>query len=233
MNPILTNVLYIVGAIIATIIFTKGREVIIGRAKNRVFGNGFDTKKALTGFFSLFNPILWVKDIISLINLRKLIIFGVIFSMVYWWGMQGKPITMDIGYGKEAYIRLNGNFLHIDKKGLVYLEDKNGTKLKQISVKDIPALRRKLAPIGIEFKPIAVLGYGFGDRQHGFEGGVGLSLIRYWQWRLETFVTQRGIYVGTSYKLTKYKMENSAIGMGVGKGWRGDNRIMLYFRMEF
>lgn len=46
---------------------------------------------------------------------------------------------------------------------------------------------------------------------------------------LSKLSTTEGIYAGTSYKVTK----NSSLGLGIGKGYKGDNRTLLYFRTEF
>jgi len=194
-----------------------------------------DVKKFTSGMFSFLNPVLWLKDISSLFNLRKITIYLTIISLIFaygWYrGTQGKPIKMDIGWGKEAYVQIdNDSFLHIDKKGNVYLEDKKGKKIKQISVKDVPGLKNKLAPIGFQLKPIIVGGYGVGDTGNsGFEIGAGFSFLRYWKASLEAFATNRGVYLGTSYSIT----DNSGIGIGVGKGYDNSNRGILYYRFNF
>jgi len=229
------QILYILLGILITSIFIIARNFIIKRTKNKLKETGFDANKFFSGFLNISDLVLWAKDFVSIFNLRKLIIYGIILSVVsgffYWKGLQHRPITIDIGYGKEAYIKLDGHFLHIDKTGSVFIEDKQGNKIKQLKVKDIPALKKKLAPYSIEFKPIAVIGSNISNRS--FEGGIGVSFLRYWSWRLETFLTNKGIYIGTSYKLDKIHLKNSAIGIGVGKGFKGDDRVLIYFRIEF
>ena len=231
----LDKLFFIVVGVVGVYVFSKVREFIVKRTSTAV-SSRFEVDKFVGGFFGVFNPVLWAKDIVSLFNVRKLLIYGVILGVVagffYWQGLQGKPVKMDIEYGKEAYIKLDGSYLHIDKDGLVYLEDEEGNKLKRISVRDIPSLKKKLAPIGVEFKPIAIMGYGVGEISSGLEGGAGVRFFRYWSWRLESFLTNKGIYLGTSYKL-KAPMQNSAVGIGAGKGWRGDNRVIVYFSLEF
>ncbi len=208
-----------------------GIDEIVGKRVNKNGEETFQVKKFLKAF-KLNSLVLWIKDFLSIFNLRKVIIYVAIIStfFAYGWyqGKLGKAVKIDLGYGKEAEIRLNGTWLHIYKNGDVWVEDSKGNKIKQITVKDIPHLKRKLAPIGLEFVPIGVVGYGMG-RLNGFEGGAGFSLVRYWSWRLESFLTNKGIYIGNSYKFT----DNSALGIGVGKGFKGDSRAIIYYRWEF
>lgn len=188
-----------------------------------------------SGFFGLLDPIGWAKDFIGLFNVRKLVLYAIILITVatYFFvqGKRGLPVKIDIGYGKEAIIEINkeGDHLYIDKKGYVYIRDKNNDILKQVSVKDIPGLKKKLAPIGVQMQPIFVGGIGLGYRGTEVEVGAGISFFRYWKLQLETFLTQKGIYVGTSYKIT----DNSGAGLAFGRGYFGDNRMMLYYRFNF
>ena len=254
--------IFIIVGIIVSIIFVNVRKFILKRTANIVktkltqkynpiltnssIGRSYNApvekvsgSKFATGMLSFFNPVLWLKDLFSLFNIRKLtiyaIILGVIFAYGWYQGTQGKPIKMDIGYGKEALIKLNGHFLHITKDGYVYVEDKDGNKLKQLSVKDIPYLKRKLSPFGLQLKPILVGGYGISDfGKSSPEVGVGVSWLRYYKFRLDSFLTQKGVYpVGVSYKLDGLGLENSAVGVGIGKGYSGDNRAIVYFRVGF
>ena len=209
----------------------------LGKYAEKVFGKSTQESFQWTKFKKMFylgNGVEWIKSIKEIIDIRKLtiylVIIGLIFAYGWYNGVQGKPIKVDIGYGKEAMIKLDGHFLHIAKDGSVYVEDKDGNRLKQISVRDIPSLKRKLAPIGFQLQPIIVAGYGISDfGRSGIEVGAGVSFLRYWKGRLEAFITQRGIYAGTSYKIT----DNSGIGLGVGKGFKGDNRAIIYFRTKF
>jgi hypothetical protein len=247
----LNNILVLIGMFVAGAIFTYLRPKIFKRAKTTVkdklglnasIGNvykkngeeAFQIKKFVRGFGGLLSPVGWAKDFIGLFNSRKLVIYILIISCIfaygYWKGNQNTPIKVDIGYGKSAIVKLNGSFLHITETGEVWIEDKDGNKIKRISVKDIPSLKRKLAPIGLQFEPIGILGGGFGAKGISGELGAGVSWLRYWKWRLDSFITNRGIYpLGTSYKIT----DNSGVGIGVGKGWQGDNRVTVYYRWRF
>jgi hypothetical protein len=195
--------------------------------------------KFRAGMVDIISPVKWLKEIHSIINLRKIIIYAIIiasiFAYAYNKGHSNRPVKIDIGYGKEVVIELiKDSQLHIYKDGSVWLEDKEGNKLKQIGVKDIKGLKEKLSPIGFQLQPIAVVGYGLSDYgDSGVEAGSGISFFRFWQGNLEAFLTNKGIYGGASYSLTQLGMDNSAIGIGVGKGWEGDNRGILYFRMKF
>lgn len=201
----------------------------------------FIWQKFLTGMFSLTSGEKWGTDLVSEFNLRRLFIRIVMISLIvgaiygYGWykGKQGQVPVLDMR-GKEYHIQLNEHFLHIHKNGTATVEDEDGSILKTIQVKDVPELRRALKPYGFELKPIAVVGYGTSSLDNrSFEGGAGVSILKWYQWHLDSFLTNKGIYLGTSYQLDKIKMENSAIGFGAGKGYRGDNRFILYFRTLF
>lgn len=192
----------------------------------------FDIRKFGRGF-NILNPIFWAKTSNSLFRMLVVgaIVFGIIFSWGYITGTRNKPIKIDIGYGKEAIIEINdeGDHIYIDKKGYMFVRDKDKNILKQICVKDIPGLKKKLAPVGFQLQPIFIGGLGLGDKGAEGEVGVGISFLRYWKLQLETFLTQCGIYIGTSYKVT----DNSGAGLAIGKGYRGDDRIMFYYRFNF
>lgn len=195
----------------------------------------FTWRRFGTGFFGLLSPIGWAKDLIGLFNVRKLVLYAIILiSVATYFFVQGKkglPVKVDIGYGKEAILEVNkeGDHVYIDKKGSVYFRDKDGNVLRQLTVKDIPGLKRKLAPIGFQLQPIFIGGVGIGDKGAVGEVGGGISFLRYWKLQLEGFLTQKGIYFGTSYGIT----DNSGAGLAFGKGYKGDNRMMFYYRFNF
>ena len=217
----------------------------IGNIYKKDGTESFQAKKALTGLFAIRSGVQWSKSIKEIIDIRKIIIYmtiiGLIFAYGFFQGRINAPVKVDLGHGKEAFIRLNGNYLHIGKDGYLWIEDKEGNKLKQIQVKDIPALKKKLSPIGLQFVPIAVLGAGFGERGDGaVEAGAGVSFARFWKWRLDAFITSYpAVYLGTSYKLDGIGLKNSAIGVGIGRGFKNwqldqsDTRAIIYFRIRF
>jgi len=193
-------------------------------------------KKFWEGLVAYFNPVLWMKDFVSLFNLRKLTIYfliaGLVFSYAYIKGLGEKPVNVKLGWGREAFIEINENkdYLHIDKEGNVWIKNKKGEVLKQIKAKDMKGLQAQLAPIGLQFKPFILGGYGYGSSGGSLEGGVGVSFLRAWKANFDAFVTNKGIYGGVSYKLT----DNSGVGLGVGKGWKKDEyRGIIYYKFEF
>jgi hypothetical protein len=198
----------------------------------------FSLRKFIMGFFG-FTPVAWAKDFISILNVRKLIIYAIIIGSIFGYGyIRGHgntPVKIDIGYDNEAIIELTPESqLHIYRDGTVWLEDRQGNKLKQVSVKDIKGLKDKLAPIGFQLDPIAVVGAGISDYgESGIEAGAGVSIFRVWQYNLDAFITNHGYYGGVSYSLKQLNMDNTTVGIGVGKGWDGDNRGILYFRLKF
>ena len=103
-------------------------------------------------------------------------------------------------------------------------------EIKNIKAKDFPLLAKQLRPIGFILEPVGVAGYGVGENTGGgFEGGAGISFLKYWSWKLDAFLTNRGVYLGTAYQIT----DNSGIGLGAGKGFEGDNRVILYYKFKF
>lgn len=194
-------------------------------------------KKFRSGMFNITSPILWLKTLSFLFNIRNLIIIAIIvggiFSYGWYQGRLQSPAKFDIGRYEETIIKWNGEQLHIYKNGEVWIEDfKTKKKIKQITVKDIPLLKAKLAPLKLKLRPIIIAGYGtntYGDSKA--EIGAGVSFFEYWKMSLEAFITSYpAAYLGTSYRIT----DNSGIGIGVGKGIEdGSNRALIYYRIRF
>jgi uncharacterized membrane protein len=201
-------------------------------------GESFNPSKFLKGFI-LTDPVLWTKSIFEIIDLRKIIIYLVIACMIlgygYYAGWQHRPVKVELGYNKEVIMVLDGGQqLHIDKKGNVFLEDtKTGKIIKQISVKDIPNLKDKLAPYGFQLKPFIMAGASYGTGgEGGMEVGAGVSFFRAWKMELDAFITTHpAIYVGASYMIT----DNAGVGIGVGQSLKDmdDQRIIIYGKMKF
>jgi len=198
----------------------------------------FNNSKFIQGFFSLTSPVLWIKDLANIFNIRKILIYGAIILAVlaygYYIGYKNRPINIDLGYGKEVIMVLGEEQIHITKNGQVFLENvKTGKVVKQIAVKDIPNLKSKLSAWGFQLKPILVGGYSIGTSGEATgEVGVGISFFRYWKMQAEAFITSHpAIYVGTSYNIT----ENSGVGLAIGKSLKdfNDTRIIIYGRINF
>lgn len=203
----------------------------------------FSFKKLFEGF-SLFNPIAWSKRLVS--AFWNIVIYGIIISIIFVYGYtignQNLPIKVELGYGREAVVNLgNKEYLWIQKSGEVCVID-NANPLKAkvlriIKVKDLGALKNKLSPIGVQFVPIGVVGYGMGIKgDGGIEAGVGVSFFRYFRGSVEAFLTQKGVYVGTSYRLDKINMTNTSIGIAVGTSYKDfmeNYRIMIYASIRF
>ena len=184
--------------------------------------------------FDLGDGVEWIKSIKEIIDLRKLTIYTIViasfFAYGYFKGQGNTPIKIDLDYAKEFRMKLDSHFLVKPKNSEnLRIEDKNGNIIKNIKAKDFPLLAKKLKPIGFILEPIFVAGIGAGGDKNGVEYGAGISFIKYWQWKLDGFLTNRGIYVGTSYQIT----DNTGLGLGVGKGYIGDNRIILYGKVKF
>jgi len=208
----------------------------------------FDIKKFFSGF-ALFNPVAWSKRFVSFF--WNVVLYGVIIGAItfygYTLGNKNQPVNVNLGYGREAIVKINNNeYMHITKSGEVHLQDKaDDTKAKTIrvlTVSDLGNLQSKLSPIGFQFRPVAVTGYGLGiGKDGGFDNGIevgaGVSFFRYWRGSVEAFLTQKGVYVGTSYRLDRIYLSNASIGVAIGKGYRDfinpDIRVMVYGSIKF
>ncbi len=190
----------------------------------------FNKKEFIKGL-NLFRGDLWGKTFVLMI--RHWIIYSVILLIVFGYGkytgLKERIPTFDLK-GKETYIKLNNHYLHIKKDGTAEVVDNDKkTVLKTIRVKDIPVLREKLKPTGIDLELIGVLGCG-----RKFQGGIGLQLFKWFKWRLDTFLTNKGYYGGVSYKIEFKKINNSYLGLGYGIGFKeGDKRVIFYYKWGF
>ena len=232
MTELLKDGLMIASGLIGGCLFVVIRNKIVKQTKE-VVGEKFSLPKFTEGMLNVTSPVGWAKDIASLFNLRKLIIIGVIIGLIfgygYYKGRLGKEVHFDMR-GKEAIIQLNEHYLKIEKDGTANVVDKDGKILKSIKVKDIEGLRQALRPYGFKLNPIVVAGGSIGESGAGFEGGAGVSWFKYFKYNLDSFITTKGLYpLGASYSIT----DNSGIGLGAGMGFKGDKRIILYYKWRF
>lgn len=202
----------------------------------------FSWKKLVKGMFSILDPVEWAQTLreLGITDVRKWVIYALIIGCIYGWGyvkgIGNKPVHFDMR-GKEAHIALNAHYLHITPDGSARVEDKDGKVLKNISVKDIPGLRKALKPIGIDVEPFFTAGGGIGmttkngesKADTGLEAGVGTSFFKIYKIHLDTWLTNRGIYLGADYALT----ENFGLISGIGKGYKGDNRMYFGGKWKF
>lgn len=233
-------ILFIIFGIIITIVFgkiksfifkTAGKQAVSTITKKTTNNEPFQWEKFKKAF-KLNSLTEWVKDFLSIFNLRKLTIYLAIlttfFAYGYWKGRLNTPIKINLDYNKEFKMKLDGHYLFKPKYSQdLKIIDKKGNKIKDIRAKDFPTLAKKLRPIGFILEPIFIGGY----EEHGGSVGGGISFVKMWKWKLDAFLSSKlGVYLGTSYSIT----ERSGIGVGVGKGLKkSDNRIMVYYRFRF
>lgn len=232
MTELLKDGLMILSGLVGGYLLIKIRQKIVNQTKETV-EEKFQLPKFLNGMTNITSSVGWAKDIASIFNLRKLIIIGVIIGVIfgygYYKGRLGKEVHFDMR-GKEALIQLNDHYLKIEKDGTAKVVDKDGKILKTIKVKDIDALRKALRPYGLILEPIVVAGGSLGETGAGIEGGAGISWFKWYKNKLDAFLTTKGIYpLGVSYSIT----DNSGIGLGAGIGYKGDKRVILYYRWRF
>jgi len=232
------DILMILSGIVGGCLLLTIRKKIIELTKAKVTNDNstiekFSWSKFLGGMFNLQSAKEWAKDIHSLFNLRKLIIVSVILAIIFGYGYYKGRMNTEVKFdlrGQEAHIRLNEHYLHIKKDGTADVVDKDGTVLKEIKVKDIPELRKALRPYGFKCEPIVIAGGSLGETGGAIEAGAGISWFKYFKWNLDSFLTSRGLYpLGTSYQLT----DNSGVGLGAGIGYKGDKRVILYYKWRF
>jgi hypothetical protein len=198
----------------------------------------FNKEKAISGMTNLKNPVLWMKDIASLFNLRKLIIIGVIIGVIfgygYWKGRENKPVNVNLN-GKEVMAFIGENrWLHITKEGEIHIVDNpdhaKATYHYVVKTKDIPALYAKIKPYGIDIKAFVTAGGSLGQTGIKPEAGIGLQYFRYFKWYLNAFITNVALYpLGLSYQIT----DNFDILAGYGYGYKGDQRIYIGGKWRF
>jgi len=195
----------------------------------------FSWKKVAKGMFSLFDPVEWAQTLreVGITDVRKWIIFAMLLGSIYGYGylkgVKNKPVHLDM-HGKEVHIDINDHKLHILPDGSAQVEDHQGNVLKTIKVSDIPELKKALKPIGFYIKPFVTAGYGVStDGESGTEAGLGTSIYKFYRLNFNSWLTNRGIYLGTGYQIT----ENFDALLGGGKGYEGDTRVYLGGKWKF
>ncbi|KKN82729.1 hypothetical protein LCGC14_0305530 [marine sediment metagenome] len=186
--------------------------------------------------FSLGSGRKWGKVLSDIFDARKWVIRILIFLIAfgaysYWQGRIQAPAQFNWDYEKEITLKVARGSVLLHKpanSAEAYWVSENGRKTK-VKVGDIKEIKDLLKPIGFELKPIIVAGVGLGERGAGFEGGAGIRFLRFFKQRAEAFITNRGIYLGTSYQFT----DHSGVGLAAGRGFAGDSRMMLYWVTRF
>jgi len=220
-------------------VYAKSRNVVLRNpdVKNMIDKEKFQWNK-FKKVFHLFNVVEWVKSLkeIGILDLRKLVVYGAIIGAFYGYGyykaLQNRPVTIGLKYGKEVKIKISKNtVLDIKPSGKVVIVDNKGTILKTIKVKDIEGLKRELKPMGFILQPVFVAGEGLSVQGVRSEFGVGISWLKYFKGRLQSFATNKAIYpIAIAYQITP----RSGLGLGYGKGYEiGDNRILIYYQWRF
>jgi len=211
----------------------------------------FNREKFKKGLLKINDSVEWAKDVVSIFNLRKVIIYLVIVflfaGIFYWKGLKDTPVEIGedlVAYNKEFTLRL-------DKIQLSKLEDPALKKPKNsrllyyydwrkdvlgdpIKVEDIEELRKKLKPYGFENKIIGVMGVGISANDVSGESGIGYRYAKLWEIRAEIVATGKGFYpISLSYK-PDWAFTNSSINIAGGKAWKdGSNRLLLGINVEF
>jgi hypothetical protein len=232
MNELLKDGIMILSGIIGGYLFLKIRQKIVAQTKS-VVEEKVSLPKFINGMTNVTSKVGWLKDIHDILNLRKLIIIGVIIGCIYgygWYrGKQGVQPILD-WHGKEEWVQLNEHYLHVKPDGTMEVVDSDKkTILKKITVKDLENLKKNLRPYGFHLKPFVTAGGSLGNKA-GFEAGAGIDFFKWFKWNTNAFLTNLGAYLGVGYQIT----DNFDIMLGAGKGWReGDTRVGLFGKWRF
>ncbi len=221
-----------IGLILSGIIIGFIFIYLRGKILNKVADTAkeqFDIKKFRAGLFRIRDKTIWAKDFVQILNVRKLVIYLLIASVVYGVGMyrgrMGKPIQVNLNYEKEFKLKVDGNYLLKPKNSKqLFIVDEKGNKIKDVTVGDVKELQKKLKPFGIILTPYFSTGIAMTDKGVKQDTGIGIHWIKYFNWRLGNWISNNGIWIGVDYKIT----DNFGLGGGAGKGWRGDD--LLGFR---
>jgi len=189
----------------------------------------------------------WIR--MGLLDPKGLVTIVIILSLVagifYWKGIKNTPVEIGkdlFNYEQEFTLRLNPKELAKNEDPalrkpknsslLHYADWRTGVLGKPIKVEDIKELRKKLKPYGFMSHLLFVEGVGSGIDNIGLEAGLAIRYAKLWQIRSEVIGTNRGGYLGFSYKPSWKYLPNSSIGLGGGKGYKGEDRGLLYFSVE-
>jgi len=191
----------------------------------------FSIDKFKDGMFSLINKVQWSKDITSIINVRKLIIYLVIVigfaGYWYWQGKKTKPIQINCP-------ALEG--FHADVIGKS--RDKHSIDIKggQMLFDEKPVVNGQLAgvkPYGLSFQPELISSYG----KFGKSIGLGAEIIYFYDLNLDVFgSTDKTANIGISYDLKQFSswLNNSSLGVSYGKKiGTGETDYKAYFKLKF
>jgi len=205
----------------------------------------FNYKKLIGGLTDIRSKTDWAKDFVQIFNLRKLfmyiIIIGLFAGYFYWKGLQNTEAIIDIGYKDEITMSAPKGYEYLEALAVHKSKDSNKWDWINADNKDIYAKVKvgdiqqsaKLRSYGFENKLIGFYGVGSGLTYTGVEAGVGYRFARLWQFRSELIATNKGGYISVSYKIKKFIFENTYIGVGIGKGYKGDDRGIIGFNVEF
>jgi len=229
------NILLILGGIIGCFIFVKIHEVLKKQANNKS-EEKFLISKFAAGMLDVFSPVGWAKDIYSLLNLRKLIVYTIIIISIFGYGLYrgkiNKPVQFNLNYEAEMTIPVPNEakaFYKPKNSSEAYWLMEDGSK-KVIIVKDIPELRKALKPFGLDIRPFVTAGGSLGQTGAKAEAGIGLQYFKWYIVYLNAFLTNVGLYpAGVSYRIT----DNFDILGGYGYGYKGDQRFFLGGKWRF
>jgi hypothetical protein len=234
MNFAIKDIGLIVEGLIIVFVLIKARSFLFKKATEKVIPNIVKTYEQQTVTEKIghdLSPMKWFTSTIKTISI-VMVIAGIVYAVGYFRGKITLPIqVVGVGGLVGKFIPIDHGFLTFTDKGEVHIVDADKkTILKVIKAKDLPELRKAMKPFGLQFEPIAVLGAGIGKSGTGFEGGVGVSWLKYFKWNMDSFLTNRAVYpLGVSYKITP----NSGVGLGGGLGYKGDQRAIIYYKLKF
>jgi len=201
--------------------------------------------KFLEGLLDLKDGVKWCKDIASIFNIRKIIIIGILVSIFagywYWQGLKNTQPEINVGYKEAITMPAPKGYAYYEGLGIHKPKDSNkwewiNTETSYVYANvltgDVPE-SSQLRPYGFESKLIGYYGLGSGLSYTGIEAGIGYRYARLWNFRTEVIATNKGGYISVSYKVKKFIFNNTYLNVGIGKGYKGDDRGIFGVNVEF
>lgn len=165
----------------------------------------------------------------------------VIAGVFYWKGLKNTQPEIDVGYKESITMPAPKGYEYLEKLAIhkpkdsnkwEWINHKSNEIYAKVKIGDIPE-SAKLRPYGFENKLIGFYGIGSGLLYTGAEVGIGYRFARLWNFRTEIIATNKGGYISTSYKIKKFVLENTYVNIGIGKGYKGEDRAIFGFNVEF
>lgn len=210
-------------------------------------------KEIFNNLFNIWDWKYWGKTLLSLLNLRFLLILILILVGSFFINQRFakvKIINLKDLINVEINIPKDAEYFKITEYGVEFFRRKETNEKKDIKIKteninNIPELRNQIKPVGFVFEPFFTSGIGGNLKGVRPESGIGADFIKYYAWRggvwgtysgqSDNFLDSFAGYAGIAYDMSKIfpKLHNSKIRVGVGTSAQKDVRGYIGFSFDF